>query len=310
MGCTRISILIVVLALLPCGCRRSGESQAGAPANTAAGAPSAPEPAAPGQAPTGIIYSADPVVFTKGVPATPDIPYATGGPATSFRVNPALPQGLSLDPATGTISGTPAKASPAAAYQVTASNAAGSVARALTLTVNDPAPGSQPKITLPSTLTAGEPGQTASTQDLGPGTTYTWSLVNGTVDSGQGTASITFTTGGPGPLTAQVVVSNSGGSQSGRTEATVVAAPDATLTLPSWVRAGASGLPASVPAQAGMTYSWSIGPGTASATIATGQGSNQVTLTAGSVPGTCQLEVTVRNSAGRTATNRAVLTVR
>jgi hypothetical protein len=249
-------------------------------------------------------------VFTRGAAAGPLVPYTTGGAATAFRVDPPLPPGLSLDPATGTLAGTPAAAKAAAPYQITASNAAGSFAKTLTVTVNDPAPGQEPKITLAPAVTTGEPGQTASTQDQGTGATYTWTLTGATLTAGQGTAAVTFTPGGPGRLTAQVEVSTSGGAVTGKAETQVVAAPDATLTVPSWVMPGAAGATASVPSLPGMTCAWTVVPGTASATIASGQGSNQIRLTVGGTPGTFQLEVTVTNPAGRTSNNRGTITVK
>lgn len=310
MRSAKVVPMILPLALGLCACRRSGESQAAAaaPAETA---PAEAAPAiAPGQAPTGIFYPSDPATFSKGVAAPPMVPYTTGGTATGFRISPSLPAGLALDPATGAIGGTPAGASPAKDYQITASNAAGSFTKTLSLAVLDQPPGQAPAITLAPALTAGEPGQTASTQDQGAGASYTWTLTGGTVTGGQGTATVTFTPGGPGRLTAQVAVSTTGGTVTGRAEAQVLAAPDATLTLPTWVRPGATGPRASVPAQPGMTYAWALVPGDATGTLTSGQGTNQVTFSVGSTPGTFQVEVTVTNSAGRSASNRGTITVK
>lgn len=310
MRFAQVSLTIVVAALLPCGCRRGGEPQAAGAAPAEAAAPAAPAAAVPGQPPTGIFYPADPAVFTRGAAAGPLVPYTTGGAATGFRVDPPLPAGLTLDPATGAIAGTPTAARPSAAYQVTASNAAGSFTRTLSLVVNDPAPGQEPRITLAPALTAGEAGQTASTQDQGAGATYTWTLTGATITAGQGSPTVTFTAGGPGTLSAQVAVSTSGGTATGKAETQVVAAPDATLTLPTWVLHGATGPQASVPAQAGMTYAWTLVPGSASGTIASGQGTNQISFAAGATPGTFQVEVTVTNPAGRSSTNRGTVTVK
>jgi hypothetical protein len=53
-----------------------------------------------------------------------------------YSVSPALPVGLSLNPSSGVISGTPTAASPQATYTITATNAVGSTASTLSLTVN------------------------------------------------------------------------------------------------------------------------------------------------------------------------------
>jgi len=54
----------------------------------------------------------------------------------AFTVSPALPAGLHLDPATGTISGTPAQATPAAVYTVEATDRLGTTSRAISLRID------------------------------------------------------------------------------------------------------------------------------------------------------------------------------
>jgi len=48
----------------------------------------------------------------------------------------------------------------------------------------------------------------ASVPDAGPGTTYAWSINNGTLTAGQGTRSITYTAGSSGEVTLGVTISN------------------------------------------------------------------------------------------------------
>jgi glucose/arabinose dehydrogenase len=79
----------------------------------------------PPTAPTGLSY-ASPFSFRVGVAATPASPTVSGGTPTLYAVQPALPAGLSLDPTTGVISGTPTASAQTAPYVVTASNTAGS----------------------------------------------------------------------------------------------------------------------------------------------------------------------------------------
>ena len=87
-------------------------------------------------APAGLSYTPGTAVYAVGTPIPPNIPSSTGGPATAYSVSPALPAGLSLDDATGIISGYPTAVAAAAGYTVTASNMTGSAMATLTLTVN------------------------------------------------------------------------------------------------------------------------------------------------------------------------------
>jgi uncharacterized repeat protein (TIGR01451 family) len=92
-------------------------------------------------APSGLTYSADPVVYTKGVPIANNTPsLAGGGPALSYGVSPPLPAGLVLDASSGVLSGTPADLLDFTSYTVTASNSGGSTSVLLAIGVNDKAP--------------------------------------------------------------------------------------------------------------------------------------------------------------------------
>jgi hypothetical protein len=75
-----------------------------------------------------------PQTYTVGTAITTLSPTVTGTVA-SYGVSPALPGGLTLDPASGAISGTPTAPKASAAYTVTATNAGGSTTAALTLAV-------------------------------------------------------------------------------------------------------------------------------------------------------------------------------
>ena len=92
------------------------------------------------EAPAAVRYTACTAVFTKGVPITPDAPAITVSPTTSFSVSPSLPSGLSLNAATGIVSGTPTSVTAQASYTVTVSTSTGNAATTLTITVNDQAP--------------------------------------------------------------------------------------------------------------------------------------------------------------------------
>jgi hypothetical protein len=89
---------------------------------------------------TGAVISAPQnLQYFAGIPQVglrygPYPPYVSGT-VTGFSVNPALPAGLMLDPASGVISGTPQAAAPTTTYIFTASNTGGSVTAALTFAV-------------------------------------------------------------------------------------------------------------------------------------------------------------------------------
>ncbi|MBS1747335.1 MAG: T9SS type A sorting domain-containing protein [Bacteroidetes bacterium] len=83
------------------------------------------------QAPTSVTYTT-PVVYCSGAAITPNVPVigtGTGIPTNYFIVGSpsTLPAGLSLDPSTGIISGTPTAISAATNYTIQVSNACGSV---------------------------------------------------------------------------------------------------------------------------------------------------------------------------------------
>ncbi|MCI0152455.1 putative Ig domain-containing protein [Paraburkholderia sediminicola] len=86
-------------------------------------------------APDSLRYLDESVIYPTGVPITPNEPVTSGGEITQFSVSPTLPVGLSLDPQTGIISGTPTAVTAPATYVVTGSNSAGSVTAQLALEV-------------------------------------------------------------------------------------------------------------------------------------------------------------------------------
>ncbi|NYH98533.1 kelch repeat-containing protein [Cupriavidus plantarum] len=77
------------------------------------------------QPPAGLTYGMTSAIYQVGTAIVANRPTASGGAIDRYAVSPALPAGLSLDAATGVISGTPTAASASTVYTVTAQNAAG-----------------------------------------------------------------------------------------------------------------------------------------------------------------------------------------
>ena len=97
------------------------------------GGGSTPPPAAP----AGLTYSSNPAVYTKGTAITANTPSSTGGAVSSYSVAPALPADLTLDAATGIISGTPSVVAAETVYTVSATNVSGNTTALVDITVND-----------------------------------------------------------------------------------------------------------------------------------------------------------------------------
>ncbi len=120
------------------------------------------------------------------------------------------------------------------AYTVAVANAGGCVSSPsspVTVTV-DPVPAA-PVITAPATVGAGSPDRTASVPN-NMGSTYAWTITNGTITAGQGTSQITFTAGVAGTLTLGVTETNAAGCASAPGSATVsvLASGSAMLLFP------------------------------------------------------------------------------
>ncbi len=125
--------------------------------------------------------------------------YAWTGPNsfTSALQNP------SIAAATTAASGT---------YSVRATVAGCTSAAATTTATVNPLP--SPAITAPSPLCPNVTGQVASVPAAGPGATYAWSIVNGTITAGSGTRTITFSAGASGSVTLNVTVTSASGCAS------------------------------------------------------------------------------------------------
>lgn len=143
-------------------------------------------------------------VTVNAIPAKPTI---TPGGATTFcaggSVTLTSSAGTSYLWSTGaTTPSITVSTSGSYTVQVTDANSCPSPLSDATVVTVNPAPAA-PVITTPGTAAAGSTGHTASVPDHA-GSTYSWSITNGTITSGAGTASIVYTAGVAGPLTLTV----------------------------------------------------------------------------------------------------------
>jgi len=84
-----------------------------------------------------ISYTGSPFTYTIYTAITPLTPTTTGGAPTGYSISPALPAGLSINAATGVISGTPTVLSAATSYTITATYASGpSTTANISITIN------------------------------------------------------------------------------------------------------------------------------------------------------------------------------
>lgn len=81
---------------------------------------------APVAPPSNLSYPVDPGVYRVSEAIAANVPSVAGGAVATWDVTPALPAGLTLDPVSGTIAGTPAVEAATTTHTVTASNAGGS----------------------------------------------------------------------------------------------------------------------------------------------------------------------------------------
>jgi uncharacterized repeat protein (TIGR01451 family) len=96
-------------------------------------------------------------------------------------------------------------------------------------------------ITAPASVVANSGGHTASVPAGPAGTTYSWSISNGSITAGQGTPSITFSAGSSGTLTLNVTTNNAGCISTGTASVALTNLADLAISIsaPSSVNAGA-----------------------------------------------------------------------
>ncbi|MBS1533431.1 MAG: putative Ig domain-containing protein, partial [Bacteroidetes bacterium] len=166
-------------------------------------------------APSNLSYTT-PNVFTKNTAISNLTPSISGGNVSSYSITPALPSGLSLNTATGVISGTPTAVSAITTYTVTAANAFGSTTFDLQITVKDIAP-SALSYTTPNVFTK-DSSITPLSPTVSGGTVVQYTVSPG-LPAGLSLDSLTgIISGTPTAVTASatytVTATNSGGSVS------------------------------------------------------------------------------------------------
>jgi uncharacterized repeat protein (TIGR01451 family) len=137
-------------------------------------------------------------------------------------------------------------------YSVTVADSAGCTGTSATqsVTVNTPPPAA---INAPASTCA---SSTAAASIVSPvaGATYTWTVTNGTLGSGQGTSSITFTAGTTSPVSISVTASQNGCTAAGSASVAVGAFTPTITGTPSFCPGGSTTLTSS----AAASYQWSL----------------------------------------------------
>jgi uncharacterized repeat protein (TIGR02543 family) len=264
-----------------------------------------------GLAPTLLSYSSNPATYTKGTAITNNVPTSSGGAVASYSVTPALPAGLTLDPATGVIGGTPTAVTATAPYTITAANTNGSTTASVSITVNDIPPSSlgysnNPAVfTVGTALVSGTKNLPTSSGGVVVSYSITPALPAGLTLNSQGETRGTPTAASPTTVYT-VTALNSGGSTTATLTITVndanATSPPANLTYatnPVIYTKGTAITNNSPSSTGGAVASYSVSP-PLPAGLVLNTGSGVISGTPTAVNPTSNYIVTATNSAGST----------
>jgi hypothetical protein len=257
--------------------------------------------------PPSITY-ADSLVAVKGsmiASLTMDTTGLGGGPIDSVAVSPALPAGLSLDKATGTVSGTPTVVSATAAYTFTAYGLGGVDNEVVYITVKDIPPvisyaagtSTYPVGTSITPVGVSSSGGAVVKYSVSPDLTTLTGLV---LDSLTGIISGTPTTGQA--LTTYVITAtNSGGSDTGSVDLIIHGAPViATQPHDTAIVSGSdASFLVSASAAGALTYQWKKG----GVDVSSGGTSATYSLTSATLADTGAYTVVVTSTLNATTTS-------
>ena len=275
---------------------------------------------APVTAPSITNISTDTLVATVGT-AIEDITIdaSAGGAVTGYVISPPLTAGLTLDTATGTISGTPTEAAGPIIYVITASNSGGSATATVVITVNA-APLTAPSINISTNTLVATVGTAIEdiTIDASAGGAVTGYVISPpltaglTLDTAIGTISGT-PTATASSITYTITATNSAGSATATVAITINAAPPtapsiniSTNTLVATVGTAIEDITIDASAGGAVTGYVISPPLTAGLTLDTATGTVSGTPTA--IASLTTYTITATNSGG-SATATVVITV-
>lgn len=247
-----------------------------------------------------------PVGYIVSTAITPNVPVRTGGTPTNYVSNPALPAGLTVNPASGIISGTPTTPTAAANYVITASNTAGSTTATVNITVTSNA--SPPTNLTYSTPVSYQTGYaiTANTPTVSGTTPMTFTVspslpagltLNGTTGTISGTPTTVTAAAG-----YTVTATNSAGNTTATVNITITLGVPGPFTYSSDPNLGYTGFPLATMTPThtggGPVTSYSVSP-----TLPAGLSLNTTTGVISGTPttttaGPASFTVTATNSAG------------
>jgi len=256
-------------------------------------------------APSKLVYSASPAIYTIGTKIVANTPTSAGGAVLSYSIAPALPSGLSFNTTNGVITGTPSSILAPTVFTVTASNSGGSTTDSLSITVKD----IPPAISFGSgtyTLTKGSPFSATASNNGGA---IVSCIANTTLPTGlvlnPSTCAISGT---PTALSATnsygITASNSGGSFSTKIIFTVndIAPTQLSYTNTQAVYTKGTAISTNTPSNAGGTVvSYSISPALPSG-LSFNTSSGIISGTPLSITPSTSFKVLATNTGGSTST--------